>query len=873
MATKSQKTKGVHFIPILATREFPGTYSYPKPQQIPRGASQSSLNFITRRTWVETRPGYHPIGTEVGASGKVLGIFTAHKWDGTELLYRATMLGKLEYWDGTNWDEVGGAGANILAAAAAAGENVYMDEYLSPAGAQMWFSSPSLPGLYKILTANPASYLNHYNSTHNYKGRLRIIQNSMWMWHYATGLSEAAKASVQRSYIDSENYVTVTAESETVSTVGVTVTGTLLNNGHTPATSFAIQISYTDGAYSESFVDDYLGKLFGSNGGTGTVNYTTGAFVLTPNQAPASPVVTATYQYEDSTNGGIADFSKSGTRLAGQGVTWNQNNGGDILSVLPYNGSEYVLHQRNAWVITISNDDTNAQNVIFRNNISLSSEHGAISTSDGIYYIDTTISTRPYVALLEYNAFAAQVLPTDLSSDILDLSPYVFDQCVAYEWSDFIVFECRTQTSTQNNRMLVYNKKLSTSKMRIFDVLDYYGNCFTTYAGQLIAGDSLSNDVFKLFDGFDDDNSIPSCSWTGNIDDHGIEGLKQTKKLWIEGYIATNQTVGVYVQLDSGNPTLVGTISGKGTYVDTGLSVTIGSLQVGVYPVGGPSNQPVAFHYLMQITINSARYKYFTISFSPAGIGYFSFQMYANYDIRINVDKLPIKYRNYPPNVSPVTPITGIFTETPQGSIDGSNTSYSTKQIIAIIYSFSINGEAIDSSMYTFSNQTITFLNPLPVSLSGTPFEVVYGSTNPIVYTETPQGLINGSNTSYNVNRIIAVIYSFAINGTEIDSSMYTFSNQTISFGVALPASLSGTPFEVVYGSTNPVVHTETPQGLINGSNTVYTVNNSISSIFSFKLNGAEITSTQYSFSGNSIIFHTPIVSFLSGLPFEIVYD
>lgn len=753
--TRGNPTKGsarAGQLTILETRAFPGTYSYPKPQQIPRGAAQASLNMLTRQSWVETRGGYHPLGTEATAAGRILGVFTAHKWDGTEVVFEAGLDGKLRYYTAAvgDWTEVGGAGANILAAAAAAGESVYLDEYFSPSGSQVWISSPS-SDLIKIMTANPGSYLSQYSGSKNFKGRIKIIQNSLFLWHYKTSsLSPGTNATLQRSYVDSQIYSTKTDSGITVSVAGNTISGTLTKNSVSNATVFALL--FTDVDSGETFTDDYLGNLIGNGGGTGTIDYSTGKFTLTPFVAPvAMPNISCVYSYEDSTNGGIADFTKSSTRLAGQGVAWIQQSGGDILGVEPYNGSYYVIHQRNAWVITPSIDDTSATNIIYRKNLSLSSERGSVATADGIYFIDTTISSKPYIGLLTYDSLTGLVLPTDLSSEILDLSPFVFDQAAVYQWSDLIVFSCRTPDSTYNNRMIAFNFKLSgTSRNaartdtsnRIFDVLDFMGTVFTTFSGQLLAGDPISNNIYKLFDGFDDDGAIPNCFWVGNQDDHGIPGLKHTKKIWAEGFIGVNQSTDVYVQLDANVAFKVGTISGSGVYVDQSNAITIGSLQVGVYPVAGPSSAPIAYHYLIQITINTAKYKYFTIQFKPTAIGYFSFQMYANYDIRDNVDKLPQKYRNYNyqnqqalvttgSGTGAVSPYMSIYTETPQGAVDGVNTAYTTVHQIHTIFDFSINGEYLNSLQYTITNTPaggqIVFTVPLPASLVGLPFEIVYG--------------------------------------------------------------------------------------------------------------------------------------------------
>ncbi|HEC64301.1 MAG TPA: hypothetical protein ENI23_03305 [bacterium] len=65
--------------------------------------------------------------------------------------------------------------------------------------------------------------------------------------------------------------------------------------------------------------------------------------------------------------------------------------------------------------------------------------------------------------------------------------------------------------------------------------------------------------------------------------------------------------------------------------------------------------------------------------------------------------------------------------------------------------------------------------------------------------TETPSGLINGSNTTYTVLNEIHTVFSFGINGMVIHSDEYTISSRTIEFGTALPAALSGKSFEIIY--------------------------------------------------------------------------
>ena len=74
------------------------------------------------------------------------------------------------------------------------------------------------------------------------------------------------------------------------------------------------------------------------------------------------------------------------------------------------------------------------------------------------------------------------------------------------------------------------------------------------------------------------------------------------------------------------------------------------------------------------------------------------------------------------------------------------------------------------------------------------------GAASLTLYTETPSGLINGVNVTYTTLNSITNVFSFAINGQHIHPSQYSKSGSTITIvGGALDASLSGTPFTIIY--------------------------------------------------------------------------
>lgn len=73
-------------------------------------------------------------------------------------------------------------------------------------------------------------------------------------------------------------------------------------------------------------------------------------------------------------------------------------------------------------------------------------------------------------------------------------------------------------------------------------------------------------------------------------------------------------------------------------------------------------------------------------------------------------------------------------------------------------------------------------------------------------------------------------------------------------------------------GLTASGIYTQTPVGLVNGINTVYTVDHEINNVIGFAINGQYIHPSEYSFSGTTITFFTPIDASLAGTPFSITY-
>jgi hypothetical protein len=102
----------------------------------------------------------------------------------------------------------------------------------------------------------------------------------------------------------------------------------------------------------------------------------TGAF--TTNDTGAG---VAAYQHENSTLKGVLDFTKSGTRLAGQGFILRQDKGGDaIKTVLVHDGSYFSLKANNCYRLALDAADLNPVNEVFRTDIGVSSLRAAAAT-------------------------------------------------------------------------------------------------------------------------------------------------------------------------------------------------------------------------------------------------------------------------------------------------------------------------------------------------------------------------------------------------------------------------------------------------------------------------------------------------------------
>lgn len=623
---------------------------------IPPEAASRTLGWLTLGDRIELVRGRHLLGTEIPGVGRVSGLQVGYTPDGTQVLFK-TFGKKAFYYDSVSADfiEIGldllGAGA--VTAADPYGEDISSTSYNSLAGAQVWLSSPN-SSLFKIMVANPGSAKDQYDASKNFKGYIKAKGGRMLLWNRGkTGAGSVEdKTGLYGSYIDKDevsDYTNVAGEA--IGAGGSTnYSGTLFAiTGK--RTSFAV--SMTDG--TEVFTDDKNGRLIGSLGGTGTINYTTGAYSIAFATVAAGPV-TAGYYWEDSTANGLADFTKDVPRTAGQGFVLRQDDGGgSLMNVLAYNAAYYCLHSLKTWLFTLSADDLTANNNIYREKVGTPNFRAPIETGKGVYYIDDTDEAQPRVRLLTLDSNLAQVVPVPISNNI-DLGDYRFDRSAGVEYGDYLLFACRTFNSEVNNRILALHKIWGS-----WDILPYYASCFAIVNGVLICGDSLSNNSYELFSGVDDDESTIENYFEGAADGLELDGMKKGKRVVLEGNIGPNQAYRAYVAIDNSAFVEVGAgpvsdmfpegepaIYGQGSYVDRGQRVSVGPQTLGRGEIGGGSSFKdgiEAYHYKREFKIDQERFERIKLKFVAVGLGYASVSLAEWRDIRRKNLKIPNRYR------------------------------------------------------------------------------------------------------------------------------------------------------------------------------------------------------------------------------------
>lgn len=597
-----------------------GTWNLGDDENIPKDSAQSSTNWLTRDGKLVLSNGKLLIGAQ-GVIGGVRGEHFGYKIDGTKVQYRKINT-KIQYLAGSTWTD-------IITGLTSAADYTFSN-YSSLSGSYTY--ATGIDGIWKIVNANPASPVNVTDGAKNFKGYSIIDKGRMILWgrvENPTGL--------YGSYIDAQDstvYTTVASEAK-----GATTSGTLAFKGAGATRScFGIQLTITAGG--EVFTDNYLGVLTGSLGGTGTINYATGAWTCS-----VAGAGTFSYQWEDSNAKGVTDFTQTATRLAGEGWRVPQDIGGDaIVSVLVgVDGAYYSLKSQSAYRLEISASDLTITNEVYRRELGMPFLRAAVSTAKGIVFLNTALSSDPQLTILKKNEIGSEVEPYPMFPHF-DFSGYSFTDCAIDIYDRYIIVACKGAGSTYNNKILLCDMVSET-----VDETEFAARCFARNGDNLYAGSALTESTYLMYNGFDDDGLSVSNEWISKGEQYealGIaESLKKIKKLRVKGFIDPDQALQVYVSYDDSGFALVGKILGSGGYVDFNTPQSIGGNIVGTTQIGG-ADLSVAYPFYAELKLKCPKFRKRTVKFVASGIGYVSIESLMDFHIDIFEKRIPSRFRS-----------------------------------------------------------------------------------------------------------------------------------------------------------------------------------------------------------------------------------
>lgn len=608
-----------------------GVHNREDNEDTPKDSAKDALNWTTIDGRTELARGKVTVGVE-GSAGNCPAVHPGYKSNGSTVLWRKIST-KIQYYDGTTWvDVVTGLNAADL---------YVFSNYSSLTGAWTFAGGPG--GLFKFSNANPASYIQLYTTTDFFCGYPLIDKSRMYLWGIAKD-----PTSLYRSFIDIQragtSFTQVSAENlASGNGVLVTFTGTLsFKAGGAKRNCALVTIKCTDGG-GEVFTDDKNGVLKGSAGGTGTINYITGAWSVTFVTVPSNSAnnIKADYVWEDSTSKGIADFTYSASRVAGEGDVIRQDEGGDAIQqlIIGIDGNYYSIKKQSAYQHKYSDDDKTFNNQVVRRNIGILTRKSAIATGRGVVFINTANPDRPQLMVLEKNPLGDDILATEL---IPHFAWEQFDYIDTYmeTYGQFVLLSCREDGSLVNDRTLIIDIVKQT-----VDITNYGMKSLAKDGGTLYGGSPHTESVYKVLNGFDDDGYAIENFWDSKYETYGLRRLKKYRRLRLRGEIDPAQYVEVYADFDGAGYALIGTIRGDASYVNRTSPSSVGTTMVGEFAVGG-DGVTLVYPYEMQIkAIKIPKFRRRSLRFIAKGIGYVSIMESIDWDILTYEDKLPKLYR------------------------------------------------------------------------------------------------------------------------------------------------------------------------------------------------------------------------------------
>ena len=609
-----------------------GVHNLMDNEVIPVDAASESLNWSTKDGVIAISYGRILIGN-IGLAGQVQNQGVGYKTNGTKVQYRKNGT-TIQYLNNSNvW-------VSIVTGLLPLDDYIFTP-YTSLAGSFMFAMGRG--GLFKFHNANPGSYIDMYDATKNFKAKGIVDKARMIIWDI-----ENDPTGLRGSYIDAQSstvYTTVTNEVVATGNGSQTVfSDTLAFKGSNPkANCFGLALNMNPSGITAT--DNFNGVLSGT-GVTGTINYITGAWSLTFAVAPINThQVRISYQHENSNVKGVTDFTYSGTRLAGEGFIIRQDEGGDAIQnvLVGLDGSYYSIKQYSIYRLTLDSTDTKPYNEVFRKDLGIPYWQSAIATGKGIMFMNTANPSKPQLTVLEKNPLGDNIQPTILTPHF-KFEDYTYDQAVFETWEDYIVISCRTGTSTTNNRILLVNITANT-----VDVYAFRAKCLKKDAGTLYAGDTITDNTYRLFAGFDDDGVVIDNQWTSKGETYKSENLKKYRRQKVKGVIQSSQVLGVYLETDDGSFQKVGTVRGDAETIDNAASGTVGSSMVGSSMVGGmESDDPNAvtvYQFFFELKLRTGKFRKRRVRFVAEKYGYVAINYLSDFDVMMFEERIPKRFR------------------------------------------------------------------------------------------------------------------------------------------------------------------------------------------------------------------------------------
>ena len=598
-----------------------GVHSLLDNEIIPVDSASDSSNWYTSDGRIKLINGKEIVG-DAGIVGNVTGQIFGYKVDGTKIHWRKIGT-KIQYLNGSTWtDTITGLTSSA---------DYSFANYSSLAGSFTFAGGAD--GIFKMNNASPQSYSTMYDSIKNYKGKIMIDKGRMKLWGRIENKTMLYTSCFDNQLVISGSvgvYTAVTGENT------ASLTGTLaFKAGGATRNCFKVAITLT--GTGEVYTDSYLGTLAGSLGGTGTINYITGAYTVSN-----AGVGTASYFWENSNLRGLTDFvTLASPRTATDSFETPQNEGGDEILNVVIGGSNgyFSLKSQSAYLSTISDDGLTLTNDVYRKELGIQSWRGLISTNLGIIFMNLAKPEKPEMTILEKSLVTNDLIPKVLFPQF-KFANYDYSDCLIDIYEKYTLIACKTLGAINNDIILLCDHTNNT-----VDITKYSARTFARNAGDLYIGSSISQNIYKLFNGFDDDGNIIDNYWIGKAETWDTNKLKKYRFLRTKGNIAPEQSYEVYINYDGAGFQLVGTVLGMGSYVDYSSPQSIGTNMIGEAQIGGDDVANI-YPYFMEIKLRKVpKFRNRQIMFVAKGVGYVDIDSQMDLFIDTYEEKLPNRFR------------------------------------------------------------------------------------------------------------------------------------------------------------------------------------------------------------------------------------